>query len=301
MKKILFLSLLLLLSFPAISFAHGGRTDSSGGHYTTTGEYHYHHGYSAHIHYHTICPYDVAEIAYDTSYPWSFESFLDEYVQGFECGYDIGAWYGEEDGYHEYYKSNNSFDCETEYEFDDYDSESPYVYGYCDGYRFGYCIEFEEAYNNESSYNNSDKKYKNWEIDEVWLYANHETTDVLSSNSPSSPSQFNKNDSTQNEVDESNNGLLHKIKVFFVEPVNSVGDSRVTLLIPSLFCLCAIICILGGLMNAIGSISSLNTLETTGKKIAKIGLCGLVAPVWALIFVCGLPLLLLELFSKKRL
>lgn len=32
--------------------AHSGRTDSYGGHYdTSTGEYHYHHGYSAHQHY----------------------------------------------------------------------------------------------------------------------------------------------------------------------------------------------------------------------------------------------------------
>ena len=46
-------------------FAHPGRTDSKGGHTNhSTGEYHYHHGYSAHDHYDmdgdgTVdCPYD---------------------------------------------------------------------------------------------------------------------------------------------------------------------------------------------------------------------------------------------------
>lgn len=38
--------------------AHSGRTDSSGGHYdTSTGEYHYHHGYPEHQHPGGICPY----------------------------------------------------------------------------------------------------------------------------------------------------------------------------------------------------------------------------------------------------
>lgn len=36
----------------SITVLHGGRTDSNGGHYNrSTGEYHYHHGYSAHDHY----------------------------------------------------------------------------------------------------------------------------------------------------------------------------------------------------------------------------------------------------------
>lgn len=42
-----FLSSLLVLS----ASAHGGKTDSNGGHYDdSTGEYHYHHGYPAHDH-----------------------------------------------------------------------------------------------------------------------------------------------------------------------------------------------------------------------------------------------------------
>lgn len=46
--------------FTNISFAHPGRTDSSGGHYDrSTGEYHYHHGYSAHQHKNGVCPYET--------------------------------------------------------------------------------------------------------------------------------------------------------------------------------------------------------------------------------------------------
>ena len=41
------------------AMAHPGGTDSSGGHYNrSTGEYHYHHGYSAHDHKDGVCPYD---------------------------------------------------------------------------------------------------------------------------------------------------------------------------------------------------------------------------------------------------
>lgn len=44
-----------LLSFSAL--AHSGRTDSNGGHNSSSG-YHYHHGYSAHQHINGECPYD---------------------------------------------------------------------------------------------------------------------------------------------------------------------------------------------------------------------------------------------------
>lgn len=57
MKKLLVLVLAVLISLPVL--AHSGRTDSKGGHYNrSTGEYHYHHGYSAHQHEGGECPYD---------------------------------------------------------------------------------------------------------------------------------------------------------------------------------------------------------------------------------------------------
>jgi hypothetical protein len=56
---------MLILLLTIVAYAHPGRTDSSGGHYNnSTGDYHYHHGYSAHDHYDMDgdgvldCPYD---------------------------------------------------------------------------------------------------------------------------------------------------------------------------------------------------------------------------------------------------
>lgn len=57
MKKCIVI-LLLLFCFTSVAYAHPGRTDEYGGHNeTATGEYHYHHGYSAHSHA-GGCPYN---------------------------------------------------------------------------------------------------------------------------------------------------------------------------------------------------------------------------------------------------
>lgn len=61
-----FVAFILSLSiFAQVAYAHPGRTDSNGGHTnSSTGEYHYHHGYDAHSHYDVDgdgvvdCPYD---------------------------------------------------------------------------------------------------------------------------------------------------------------------------------------------------------------------------------------------------
>ena len=61
MKKFLSLVITILFIFSLCSFvvfAHSGRTDSNGGHFdSSTGEYHYHHGYPAHQHPNGVCPY----------------------------------------------------------------------------------------------------------------------------------------------------------------------------------------------------------------------------------------------------
>lgn len=62
MRKIvvLLLAIAIMLSFYAL--AHPGRTDANGGHTDrSTGEYHYHHGYSAHQHTNGECPYDFKD------------------------------------------------------------------------------------------------------------------------------------------------------------------------------------------------------------------------------------------------
>ena len=63
MKYRIFLVTSIIIILVAIllprACAHSGKTDSNGGHYDrSTGEYHYHHGYSAHQHYDGECPYD---------------------------------------------------------------------------------------------------------------------------------------------------------------------------------------------------------------------------------------------------
>ena len=57
MKRIIIISICILIT--NYIYFHPGRTDSNGGHYDkSTGEYHYHHGYSAHQHENGECPYD---------------------------------------------------------------------------------------------------------------------------------------------------------------------------------------------------------------------------------------------------
>lgn len=65
MKKavVLFLCAILLTVCCVPVGAHSGNTDSHGGHYDrSTGEYHYHHGYSAHDHEDGECPYAYVKI-----------------------------------------------------------------------------------------------------------------------------------------------------------------------------------------------------------------------------------------------
>lgn len=65
MRKFFVFLLIALLVTPCLAMAHPGRTDGDGGHTdSSTGEYHYHHGYPAHDHYdmdgdgRKDCPYN---------------------------------------------------------------------------------------------------------------------------------------------------------------------------------------------------------------------------------------------------
>ena len=84
MKHFLCFLLLFSLSFSTLAFAHGGRTDSEGGHHdynnvSGLGPYHYHHGEPAHLHPNGICPYDnSAPAATDTN------GFSDSFYDYFE-------------------------------------------------------------------------------------------------------------------------------------------------------------------------------------------------------------------------
>lgn len=64
MKKIISFILVFLFT-TSFATAHRGRTDAQGGHYdyeneSGLGSYHYHHGYSAHLHENGVCPYETA-------------------------------------------------------------------------------------------------------------------------------------------------------------------------------------------------------------------------------------------------
>lgn len=74
-QKLLLLFLIFLL--PVVALAHSGGTDSKGGHYDrSTGQYHYHHGYSAHQHPNGVCPYERKEtVTKGTTYSNSIISF----------------------------------------------------------------------------------------------------------------------------------------------------------------------------------------------------------------------------------
>lgn len=78
MKKVLaILTMLLVLFVPALTLAHSGRTDSSGGHRDNRnasglGSYHYHHGYPAHLHTGGVCPYTQSNsVYYNPNNPYS--------------------------------------------------------------------------------------------------------------------------------------------------------------------------------------------------------------------------------------
>ena len=82
-KRLLIVSSCFMLSTTTLPFtavftfpaeAHSGRTDSSGGHHdyknkSGLGSYHYHHGYSAHLHPNGVCPYSSNSTSTTSSTP----------------------------------------------------------------------------------------------------------------------------------------------------------------------------------------------------------------------------------------
>lgn len=66
-------SVALIIPFLTIGFLfHPGRTDEDGGHTdSSTGEYHYHHGFPAHQHPDGKCPYEDEEPIYTHHYNYS--------------------------------------------------------------------------------------------------------------------------------------------------------------------------------------------------------------------------------------
>lgn len=121
--------------------AHPGHTDAAGGHWdSSTGEYHYHHGYPAHQHENGICPYEqpeAQELETDDEYEYDygpeaetdFDSKREAWASGFESGID--------------------------YSFDKRDTDSAYSVGYADGYEQGLAEGRDSGYDEgyQDSYN----------------------------------------------------------------------------------------------------------------------------------------------------
>ena len=58
-RQFILLFFLICALASSTGYAHSGGTDAKGGHYDhSTGQYHYHHGYSAHQHPNGVCPYE---------------------------------------------------------------------------------------------------------------------------------------------------------------------------------------------------------------------------------------------------
>ena len=86
MKKIsvIFITVIVIVSFSQFVAAHPGNTDDSGGHYNhSTGTYHYHHGYPEHLHKFGECPYGYAvdKTLYQSVYHHNTEAEKEEREQ----------------------------------------------------------------------------------------------------------------------------------------------------------------------------------------------------------------------------
>lgn len=120
MKQFLAAVLVAVLVIPSPVLAHGGRTDASGGHTDrSTGEYHYHHGYSAHQHPNGVCPYNFDDQTDHSSGTTSGNSsssgssswvYVDShFFEGFRYNETTDEWLSDDGEYYE--SSGELFDC----------------------------------------------------------------------------------------------------------------------------------------------------------------------------------------------
>lgn len=91
MKKKMILAFTIL---SLLAYGHSGRTDGSGGHKDNKnksglGSYHYHHGYSAHLHDGGVCPYETKSTTSTKSTSNAKTKEVQERLN--ELGYDCGT------------------------------------------------------------------------------------------------------------------------------------------------------------------------------------------------------------------
>lgn len=144
-RTLLLLCCCLFLLFPFSVSAHPGRTDANGGHYdSSTGEYHYHHGYPAHQHTNGVCPYDFddktgqnsgssSSSSKSTGNSSSVSSVSAISLNYTDADLNDAAAKGYEEGYSDGYIRGNAF------------SEKKYADGYSDGETDGYNAGFSDG------------------------------------------------------------------------------------------------------------------------------------------------------------
>lgn len=147
-KKIIVALLLTMFLMTQIVFAHGGRTDSNGGHRDNKntsglGSYHYHCGeYPAHLHNNGVCPYSneassESEPSYviDTSEAEKEEARDSGYSAGYEAGLNGNSFNdANSSNYSSEYKSGYS----NGYEKGKSELDSKIKNAYNEGYDVGY-------------------------------------------------------------------------------------------------------------------------------------------------------------------
>lgn len=147
MKKNIIAALCLALLLIPAAGAHSGRTDANGGHWdSSTGEYHYHHGYPAHQHENGVCPYEqpeAQELETDDEYEYEYD-----YGPEAETDFDSKreAW-------------ANGYASAIEYSSDSTYSSSAYSEGYDEGYEQG-LAEGRESGSDEGRQDGYDEGYR---------------------------------------------------------------------------------------------------------------------------------------------
>ncbi|WP_455543682.1 YHYH domain-containing protein [Intestinibacter sp.] len=137
-NKIFILTIILTLIMTSVSFAHSGRTDSSGGHRDNKnksglGSYHYHcGGYPAHLHKNGVCPYSSSSNKNNNTGNNTSKRPSTSTQNTIEVKKQEAAKKGYNDGYEVGYQTKNSSDC---YYSGDY--KTTYDTNYSKGYEEG--------------------------------------------------------------------------------------------------------------------------------------------------------------------
>lgn len=192
-KKTIKTIIALMIAMPLtthLAFAHGGRTDSAGGHRDNKnksglGSYHYHcGGYSAHLHNNGVCPYKSGSSSSSSSSSTTSQNnvIIAAKKEATNTGYDAGYSAGTKG---EQFDDSNSSTYSTEYERgykDGYEKgkielETNIKNAYDEGYAAGYKCEVE---NNSYTVQGVKDSYSKGYNEGVRVYVEENTNKFIS-------------------------------------------------------------------------------------------------------------------------